>query len=225
MSVTASVPTLLAQALQQLLDMATGGADMPAILLPAAASATAPALLAGGPVLPNAHGRQQARADNVALYTRCLALYRERAQTGRDQDNQDNQDDQDKQDDLGYAAALFVMVNLTALGREGGDITALKALKQQLQNALQRLPDWPSTDLAAKQQMFEQLAILGVLVTQTAEAAAAQGPLARANVRAAAQAYLRQWLAVGPEFLSLSPKGLVVAQQAVARSARKVRAA
>lgn len=222
MSVTASVPTLLAQALQQLLDMATGGADLPAILLPAAASATAPALLAGGPVLQNAQGRQQARADNVALYTRCLALYRERVQTGPDQNNQNNQGNQD---DLGYAAALFVMVNLTALGREGGDITALKALKQQMQNALQRLPDWPSTDLAAKQQMFEQLAILGVLVTQTSEAAAAQGPLARANVRAAAQAYLRQWLAVGPEFLSLSPKGLVVAQQAVARSARKVRAA
>jgi hypothetical protein len=69
--------------------------------------------------------------------------------------------------------------------------------------------------------MFEQLAILSVLVTQSCEAATGQGPLARAHVRAVAQAYLRQWLAVDPELLTLSPQGLRVAPQAVARRAQK----
>jgi hypothetical protein len=213
----AAIATLLARALQQLLDTATGGDDQPAITLPAAADATAPALLASAPGLNVAKGRAptaqagaQAQAEQRQLYTRCLALYRERVQAGATEDN------------LGRAAALFVMANLNALGRPGGDASTLQALTQQMQNALQRLPDWPQTPLAARQQMFEQLAILGVLVTQTSEAAARQGPLARANVRAAAQAYLRQWLDVDPALLSLSPQGLVLAPGAAAALARKV---
>jgi hypothetical protein len=201
MNTQQSISTLLAQALQQMLALATGGDDLPAITLPAAASATAPAVLARGPASGHltGKGRPQPYADKHKLYTRCLALYRERVQGGADTD------------DLGRAAALFVMANLSALGRQGGDAQTLDALTQQMQNALQRLPDWPATPLAAQQQMFEQLALLSVLVTQSAEAAAQQGQLARANVRAAAQAYLRQWLAVDPALLSLSPAGLVVA--------------
>jgi hypothetical protein len=155
----------------------------------------------------------QSPSDNLKLYTRCLALYRERAQAGAEED------------DLGRAAALFVMVNLNALGRQlapGSDTLALDALTQQMQNALQRLPEWPTTPLAARQQLFEQLAILGVLVTQTGDAAAHQGPIARANVRAAAQTYLRQWLAVDPALLGLSPQGLVVAAGASETLARRV---
>jgi hypothetical protein len=188
MNTQQSISTLLARALQQMLALATGGDALPAITLPAAASATAPALLAGGPANGAANGpatrhltskgRPQPYADKHKLYTRCLALYRERVQGGADTD------------DLGRAAALFVMANLSALGRQGGDAQTLDALTQQ---------------------MLEQLALLSVLVTQSAEAAAQQGQLARANVRAAAQAYLRQWLAVDPALLSLSPAGLVVA--------------
>jgi hypothetical protein len=213
MNTDPTLPTLLAQALQQLLDTATGGPDLGAITLPAAATPTAPAVLARGPSLHNAHGRPRPQAENVQLYTRCLALYRERVQAGA------------TQDDLGCVAALFVMSNLTVLGREGGDISSLKALTQQMQNALQRLPAWPAMGLQAKQQLFEQLAILCVLVTQASEAATDQGPQARANVRAAAQAYLRQWLAVDPACLSLSSQGLVVSPQAVAQQTRKALAA
>ncbi len=214
-----AIATLLARALHQLLEASTGGDKLPAISLPAAPDATAPALLASGPGMnvanvhkgrpPTAQMLAQAQAEQHQLYTRCLALYRERVQAGA------------TEDDLGRAAALFVMANLNALGRPGGDASTLQALTQQMQNALQRLPDWPQTPLVARQQMFEQLAILGVLVTQSSEAAARQGPLARANVRAAAQAYLRQWLDVDPALLSLSPQGLVVAPGAAAALARK----
>lgn len=210
MSKQSPLPTLLAQALQQLLDTATGGSDLGAITLPAAATPTAPALLARGLSLHNAQGRPRPQAENAQLYTRCLALYRERVQTGA------------TQDDLGCAAALFVTANLTALGHEGGDVSSLKALTQQMQNALQRLPAWSSLSLLAKQQLFEQLAILSVLIAQASEAATGQGPQARDNVRAAAQAYLRQWLAVDPACLSLSSQGLVVSPQAVAQRTQKV---
>jgi hypothetical protein len=224
MNATQPITDLLAQALQQMLDLATGGEDLPAITVPAAATASAPALLANGPGLKPVKGRSQmasrtaapahAQADNAKLYSRCLALYRDRLQAGAEAD------------DLGRAAALFVMANLNALGRQlapGSDTQALAALTQQMQNALQRLPNWPTTDLAARQQMFEQLAILSVLVTQTNEAAAKQGPIARANVRAAAQTYLRQWLAVDPALLSLSPAGLVSAGSASETLARRVK--
>jgi hypothetical protein len=212
-----AIATLLARALQHLLAASTGGDKLPAISLPAAPQPSAPALLAGGPGLQLAKGRPptaqalaQTQAEQHQLYARCLALYRERVQAGA------------VDDDLGRAAALFVMANLNALGRPAGDASTLQALTQQMQNALQRLPDWPQTPLVARQQMFEQLAILGVLVTQSSEAAARQGPLARANVRAAAQAYLRQWLAVDPALLSLSPQGLVVAAGAAAALKQKV---
>ena len=206
------VATLLAQALQQLLDMATGGQDQPAITLPPAAQPTAPTLLAQEAAVQPAKGRRQPQADNLQLYTRCLALYRERMAGDSGQD------------DLGRAAALFVMANLAVLGRTG-DATTLQAVTQQMQNALQQLPHWPGTGLAARQMLFEQLATLSVLVTQSAERARGQGPLARANVRTAALAYLRQWLALDAEFLTLSPQGLVVSPQAVLRRTKKVLAA
>lgn len=205
------VPSLLARALQQMLDSATGGADLLPILLPAAATASAPALLARQAAQAPAKGRPVPQADNVLLYGRCLALYRERVQPGA------------ALDDLGRAAALFVMANLGALGRaEGCTSATLDALTQQMQNALQRLADWPATDLVAQQQLFEQLALLSVLITQSSEAAATQGPSARANVRLAAQAYLRQWLTLDPALVSLSASGLVVAPTARATLARQL---
>jgi hypothetical protein len=219
MSAQTHFPTLLAQALQQVLGTATAGADLPAITLPAAATPTAPALLAqaasqaptGGAAIRGAPGQPLPLEANAALYARCLALYRERVQPGHGAD------------DLGRAAALFVMANLAALGRDGGDTATLQALTQQMQNALQRLPTWPSTSLAEQQQTFEQLAILGVLVTQSWEAARGPGTLAamtRAKVKAAALSYLQQWLGLDPALLRLSPQGLTVAAPAVAHLAK-----
>jgi hypothetical protein len=214
MKPTQAIQPLLAQALRQMLALATGGENLPAITLPAAAKPSAPALLARAPGVTGGKGKPSPASETTELYSRCLALYRERVQAGGEQD------------DLGCAAALFVVANLSALGRgEGADTTTLTALTQQMQNALQRLPDWTTTSLEQKQLMFEQLALLSVLVTQSAEAAAGQGPLARANVRAAAQSYLRQWLAVDPELLTLSPQGLVVDAAALARRTHKALAA
>ncbi len=210
----ATIQPLLAQALNQMLELATGGENLLAITLPAAAKPSAPALLASAQGISGSKSKPQPQSETTELYTRCLALYRERVQAGS------------QHDDLGSAAALFVVANLSALGRgQGADTTTLKALTQQMQNALQRLPDWAATSLEQKQLMFEQLALLSVLVTQSAEAAAKQGPLARANVRAAAQSYLRQWLAVDPELLNLSPQGLVVDAAALARRTHKALAA
>lgn len=164
----------------------------PPLLQPPAALPIAPALLA------RSHPGLQARQAAQALYTRCLAHFRERAQQGA------------ADDDIGLAAAYFVLANLDALHDLHPDEAVLLQVERQMRHALGHLSGWQKAPLRERQSAFEQLAVIGVLIAESAGAARSQGQVAQAHVQQAARAYLVRWLGINPDGLRLGPQGLAL---------------
>lgn len=184
----------LSEALGQVLTgFGDSTAEPPPLTIPPAAQAIAPALLArrhpGGP---------KAQRDARALYLRCLRHYREKVQRGL------------PEDDLGAAAAYFVLANLAAL--QSLDITEpqLALVERQMRHVIGRHDAWLAADARDRQSLFEQLAILGVLVGEGQAEARHQGDAALANVRRAARGYLVQLLGLNPDALRLTSEGLTL---------------
>lgn len=175
----------------------------PPLCVPMAADAAAPKRLA------LARGATpRLRRESTALYLGCLRHYRAtiqpRVTSLRDAD------------DLGAAAAFFVLANFAALRGEAFDETLLPALAAQLTRLIQRTDAWQRSALGERQSLFEQLALLGVLVNESRVQAAGQGPAAQANLRRAARAYLLQFPGFDPDRLRLTPRGLSAAAVALA---------
>jgi hypothetical protein len=165
--------------------------DRPAVTIQPAATATAPAQLA------KAHpGGPKARQQAQALYTRCLAHYREKVQQGL------------PMDDVGAAAAYFVLANLAALQDLTVTEPQLALVERQMRHVIGRHEAWSAADAKEQQSLFEQFAVLGVLVGESQAEARKQGPAAIANVRRAARGYIVQLLGLNPDALRLTDKGL-----------------
>lgn len=163
----------------------------PALQQPAAPSPIAPALLA------RAHGSPAARQEAQRLYERCLKHFRAALQQHA------------ALDDAGLAAATFVLANLSALHGVQPGADDLARVERQLRGLLARA-GWAKAPLRDRQSGFEQFALLGVLVGESAVQARAQGPAAQANLQRSARGYLVRLL--GPEAgrLALAPQGLVL---------------
>jgi hypothetical protein len=149
-------------------------------------------------------GGREAQRQALMLYTRCLQHYRQRVQpqlgiAGRD-------------DDLGSAAAYFVLVNLAVLEDREPDPRGLPAVERQLRRMLGAAAEWSRCPLADRQQGFEQLAALAVLVNESRLAARVQGAAAQQHLRTAAAGYLRQMLGLEAERLTVSAAGLAWAE-------------
>jgi len=170
----------------------------PALTLPRARHAVAPALLAA------AHpGGAIARETMRALYERCLADYRAAL---RPDDAAATHDD-----DVGAAAASFVAANLQALhGAAALPASARERLQAQLTSLIASSRAWAQAAPDERQLCFEKLAILGVLIGESAEQAKALGPIAVENVRRAAQGYLLDFLGVDADALLIGRDGLTV---------------
>lgn len=151
-------------------------------------------------------GGAAARQDARALYTRCLQHYRRHVQPKLEGGVQ-------AQDDLGVAAAFFVLANLSACHDVEPDVTALPAVERQLRSLLAQTTAWRQLGNAERQSLFEQFALLGVLINESRLTAQRQGPEARRHVEQAARAYLQQLLGLAPERLTASAQGLAVADQ------------
>lgn len=160
------------------------------LLQPAAERATGPALLA------HAQSGVRARQEARRLYNRCLQQFRERLQRGAEQD------------DAGLAAAYFVLANLAAASAVDPTAEDLQRVEKQMRQQLGAT--WREAPLADRQSAFEQFALLGVLMVESAHAARQQGAAARAHVQRAALGYLVQMLGPGAERLALSAEGLVL---------------
>jgi hypothetical protein len=200
-------PDRLALELEGLIQRTLG-----AVLRDAAAHATdtqpllvSPAAKSRGPsTLAAAHpGGPSGRAQAQALYQRCLAHYRQAVQPRLRPGL--------TQDDLGMAAAYFVLSNLGAIDGHEPDAAAMPAVERQLRHLLGGTQAWRGRDLADRQLMFEQLALLGVLINESRIGAARQGEAARANVVQAARGYLKQLLGLDADLLSVSTQGLSTA--------------
>jgi len=106
---------------------------------------------------------------------------------------------------------------LTSLAAARGLIPGAEDLlrvEHQMRHGLAEGGVWLQAPLAERQNAFEQFALLGVLVSESAWAARGQGAAARANVQRAARGYLTQLLGPGAERLSLSPQGLTLERAA-----------
>ena len=163
---------------------------------PPALKPSAPALLA------QSHAAPQARRDAQALYRRCLAAYRQRVQPAGDVD------------DAGLAAAYFVLANLDVLHDLRPGRSELAQVERQMRHGLGA--SWRGAPLADRQSGFEQLAVLGTLMTESgfearrqSAAAPAASAAALAHVQQAARAYLVQF-GLSPQRLRLSDTGLVL---------------
>jgi hypothetical protein len=178
---------------------AANSARAAAMLLPPAAQSQGAIRLAA------AHANPKARAEALQLYTRCLMHYRSHVQKALKPT--------EKRDDLGLAAAYFTMANLGAIDGREPDAERLPTVERQLRHLIALTRSWGQTSQAERQALFEQLALLGVLVNESRVQARTQGEAAQANVKRAARGYLQQLLGLEPELLVLGPEGLGVAEQ------------
>lgn len=188
---------ILRHALGDILRQALQGADdRPALAVPPAARATAPTLLA------KSHpGDGKVRRDARGLYERYLQHYRSQVQTSLRPGRRD--------DDLGMAAAYFTMANLATLqDLEHLDPALLATVERQMRHLIGGTPSWHAASLADRQCLFEQLAVLGVLVNDARLLARRQGAAAIAHVQGAARTYLIQLLGLDPDQLTLTHEGL-----------------
>ena len=182
----------MARALQDSIDVPLDADPGAPLHQPPAGKPSAPALLA------QSHAAPQARRDAQALYRRCLVAYRQRVQHGAGVD------------DAGLAAAYFVLANLDALHAMRPGLAELARVERQLRHGLG--PSWRQAPLADRQAGFEQLAVLGTLMTESAFEARRQhaaAPAALAHVQQAARAYLVQF-GLSPQRLRLAETGLVL---------------
>lgn len=164
----------------------------PLTVLPAAQPSAPQRLAAAHP------GGAAARKEALALYQRCLAHYRQRVQGGL------------PQDDVGAAAAYFVLACVAALQQIDVSPAQLALVERQMRRLLGQHSAWLQADATERQALFEQFAVLGVLVGESQHEARRQGPAARANVQRAARGYLRQWLGLQPDHLQIGDHGLVL---------------
>jgi hypothetical protein len=185
----------LARRLGQMLGQALSGLgdasdEAPALTIEPALEPTAPALLA------RSHGSPKARAQAQAMYLKCLTHYRTKVQRGL------------PTDDLGAAAAYFVLANLAALQNLNVSEAQLALVERQMRRLMGRHAAWQAADARHRQTLFEQFAVLGVLVGESQAQARTQGAAALRNVQQAARGYLRELLGIDPDVLRLDEHGL-----------------
>jgi hypothetical protein len=169
------------------------------LTVPRAAVPAAPALLARAQP-----GGAEAVATWQAVYERCLAHYRDTVVPAL-------RGATTAHDDAGTAAACFLAANFAALQGTSASVHALQQLERQLGALIGRTAAWAGATLAERQLYIEKLAVLGVLMAESARAAVGQGPAAVANVRRAARGYVVEFLGLDPDGLRLGDDGLVPA--------------
>jgi hypothetical protein len=170
--------------------------DEPALTVERARQPLAPALLAA-----SCPGGPAARHEMRALYHRCLVHYR------RLRRNEPRPDDVD---DVGAAVADFVAANMQALHGTAATPAVRLRLERQLAGIVRTSAAWSQADARDRQLYFEKLAVLAVLIGESAVQAVRQGPAAIDNVQRAARHYLRELLGIDPDRLTLGDAGLAL---------------
>lgn len=167
--------------------------ELSTLLVDRAASSIAPSLLSS--IHP---GGKKVQQEAKNLYKKCLYAYRRKIRGG------------EPVDDMGAALAFFIAVNYEALYCEPVPAESLFNIERQMKHMFNLSPAWSTSNARDKQELFEQLAILSVLVAEANSQAIRQGTAAIANVKNAARNYLQQLLGIDPKSLVVTPKGLSI---------------
>jgi hypothetical protein len=109
------------------------------------------------------------------------------------------------------AVALFVVSSYAAYPSTDVDDAYITATYQQMRQIIGSNPDFAKASNAEKQEMYEQLAILGSFMAGTAYALQ-QKPNAQvqANLKQAAKGYLEQFLKTDADRVRITAQGLVL---------------
>ena len=113
--------------------------------------------------------------------------------------------------DVAGAVAAFLAGSYRGYHNTGFPDQNFKPLVVQMQQILAADPGWAKASVASKQEMYEQLAIIGMLVAST-QMALQKKPDAQAlsAMQAASKGYLEQFLKVDPQQVKLTAQGLSI---------------
>lgn len=111
--------------------------------------------------------------------------------------------------DVATAVAAFIIGNYAVYRNTAVPDEHFVALAGQMRRVVGNTPAFAQASPASKQETYEQLAILGMLMATT-QMALDREPNAKASAdaKAAAAGYLRAFLATGPERLQLTASGM-----------------
>lgn len=113
--------------------------------------------------------------------------------------------------DLAGAVAAFIAGSYTAYRDQPVPDEYFAPLRRQMHDALVNAPEMHRADDAEKQEMYEQLAILGTYMALVQQGLKSKpDPALAAKTRDAARNYLQQFMKVDPQRLEITSTGLVI---------------
>ena len=113
--------------------------------------------------------------------------------------------------DLAGALATFVAGNYTAMTGRAVPDEHFGPLRRQMLETLASVDEFRRADDAEKQEMYEQLAILGTYMALVQQGLKSKpDPALAAKTRDAARNYLQQFMKVDPQRLEITSTGLVI---------------
>jgi hypothetical protein len=116
-----------------------------------------------------------------------------------------------KRNDLSGAVAAFIAGNYTALRDEPFPDKNFRPLVRQIRSAIDGLAPLRSASDHDKQELYENLAIVGAYMALTREALV-KNPNSKLtqDIQAAARNYLREFLHIDPMRLKITPQGMIL---------------
>jgi hypothetical protein len=150
------------------------------------------------------------RAESERLFTQILEDYHNKieAQNGI------------QKNDIAGAVAVFLVGSYEGYRDVDTEHGHLKALVAQMRVIMGNNPEFASASNTQKQELYEQMAIIGVLMAATREALnspnvaqkykPAEIAQARTNLKKAAKAYLEQFLKTDADRVAVTANGLVL---------------
>jgi hypothetical protein len=112
---------------------------------------------------------------------------------------------------IGGAVAAFIAGNHSAYRDEPFPDKFFQPLAMQMHQRIHDSDALKASTEAQRQEMYEQLAIIGTYMALTREGLAKNGdPKLKADMKRAARQYLEAFLQIDPDRMQIGPKGLVV---------------
>lgn len=113
--------------------------------------------------------------------------------------------------DLAGAVAMFLAGSYEAYTDRSIEPSDFKALVGQMQQIIATNPEFEKASNAEKQEMYEQMAILGMFMAGTQdELSRKPNPRIAANMKQAAKGYLEQFLKTDAERVQITERGLEI---------------
>lgn len=147
---------------------------------------------------------EQDRAEAKQLYTQLLDTYRKNVEPAN----------KIPKNDVAGAFALFIGGSYEAYRNAEMQPAHFQALVRQMQRVIASNAAFTQASKAEKQELYEQFAILGMLMASTREAIQTKQPTnakeISANLKSAAKSYLEEFLKTSADSVEIGAQGLAL---------------